>query len=87
MNLNYLSSRVQLAAQTADAVTDFTVPTTRTVVFSPGSNRADITIDIIDDDIVEARESFFADLVGIGSKVTLGSPSRTTVLIEDDDSK
>jgi hypothetical protein len=85
--LNYLSCRVQLDAQTADGGTDFTVPITRTVTFSPGSNRADITINIIDDDIVEETETFFADLAGIGSKVILGSPQRTTVFIQDNDSK
>jgi hypothetical protein len=85
--LNYLSCRVQLDAQTADDGTDFIVPLTRTVTFSPGSNRADITINIIDDDIIEATETFFADLAGIGSKVILGSPQRTTVFIQDNDSK
>ena len=57
------------------------------MVFSPNSNREEITIDIVDDDIVEAQESFLLDLSGIGSKVILGSPSRATVLINDDDGK
>ncbi|CAB3981091.1 tandem-95 repeat, partial [Paramuricea clavata] len=80
-----VSAEVQLNAQTADDGTDFTIPITRTVTFSPGSNRADITINIIDDDIVEATETFFADLAGIGPKVILGSPRRTTVFIQDND--
>lgn len=56
-------------------------------MFAPDSNRAEITIDITDDNIVEATESLFADLAPIGNKVILGSPQRTTVLIEDNDSK
>ncbi|CAB3983870.1 gliding motility-associated C-terminal domain-containing, partial [Paramuricea clavata] len=80
-----VTAEVQLDAQTADGGTDFTVPITRTLTFSPRSNRANITINIIDDDIVEATETFFADLAGIGSKVILGSPQRTTVFIQDND--
>ena len=56
-------------------------------MFAPDSNKADITIDITDDNIVEATESFFADLALIGDKVILGLPQRTTVLIQDNDSK
>ena len=84
--LNHFSCRVEFSPQTA-VLTDFTVPLTRTVVFSPGSNRADITVNITDDNVVEATESFFADLTPTGDKVILGSPQRTTVLIGDNDSK
>ena len=56
-------------------------------MFPPNSNRAEITIDIVDDDIVEATESFLLGLSAIGSKVILGSPNSATVSINDDDSK
>ena len=57
------------------------------MVFPPNSNRAEITIDIVDDDIVETTESFLLGLSAIGSKVILGSPNSATVSINDDDSK
>ncbi|XP_028399458.1 uncharacterized protein LOC114522881 [Dendronephthya gigantea] len=79
-----VSADVQFDAQTAD-LTDYTPPQTRTVVFTPGSNRADVKFNITDDDVVETTELFSAKLEENSPKVVLGSPSTTTIGIRDND--
>lgn len=47
----------------------------------------EVAVLIDDDDVVESTETFLAQLTTIGPKVTLGSPDKLRVYIEDDDGK
>ena len=58
-----------------------------TLTFTPGTTRLEVVVLIDDDDVVESTETFLAQLTKIGPKVTLGSPDKLRVYIEDDDGK
>ncbi|MDJ0836227.1 MAG: Calx-beta domain-containing protein [Acidobacteriota bacterium] len=54
------------------------------LVFPAGSDRADVRLTIIDDDVVEGREFIVLNLVSDGS-VRIGRPERFTVALSDND--
>ena len=69
------------------APSDYT-EVTRTLNFAPATTRIEVTIPIVDDDIVESVENFFAMLAleTVGANVIV-DPARTQINIVDNDSK
>ena len=66
---------------------DYAIPI-GTVTFVPGGPaRQEITVLIVNDEIVESMETFLVQLSPVGNKVVLGSPDKTRVYIEDNDGK
>ena len=66
---------------------DYDIPI-RTVTFVPGGPaRQEVTVLIVNDQVVESTETFLVQLSPVGNKVVLGSPDKTRVYIEDDDGK
>ena len=68
---------------------DFTAVINEPVVFSPSTSTNEVTVTIVDDDIVENSEFFYGNLSTTDGAVNLG-PSATRVTIsetEGDDSK
>lgn len=68
----------------ATAPGDYTVPTGLDLVFTPGQQQRTITIPIVDDTADEVDETFTVAL-GVPTKAVAGTPSQTTVTIDDDD--
>ena len=66
---------------------DYDIPI-RTVTFVPGGPaRQEVTVLIVNDQVVESTETFLVQLSPVGNKVVLGSPDKTRVYIEDNDGK
>lgn len=70
---------------TAVAGADF-VSTSGTITFGPGETSRSITVQIIDDVLIEGTESFSVILSNPGPGVALGTSSSATIEIADNDS-
>jgi hypothetical protein len=75
----------QDGSATSGAPSDYT-EVTRTLNFAPATTRIEVTIPIVDDDIVESVENFFAMLAleTVGANVIV-DPARTQINIVDND--
>ena len=72
--------------ETATADEDYDAATAETLTFQDGETSKDISVRIIDDDIVEEDETFSVALSSPTGGATLSDPVRATVTIEDNDS-
>lgn len=80
------SVSVQYAIRDGSATSaDYTVPSTRMVVFESGQERLNITISIINDQIPENDEMFDVVLMNPTGGAEIGSPSSVTVTILGND--
>ena len=55
----------------------------RDIIFAPGETSREITLDLVDDDVVEPDEAFTISLSAVSGPVATGAP--TTVTLTDDD--
>jgi Calx-beta domain len=56
-----------------------------TEAFAPGQSSASILVPIVRDSDVEGAESFYVEITAAAGQARLGSLTRVTVFIEDDD--
>ena len=81
-------SRVTSVDSTAIAGNDYLAINNQIVSFSPGNTKQTLDISISDDQFVENTESLLLYLsTGGSSKVILGTPNATVVLIQDNDGR
>ena len=83
-NSEHFSCSVEASPETA-VLGDYLLPN-GDVTFSPGTKRQEVTFTVVQDNFVEATETFTATLKEIGSKVRVVSPDKTKIYIYDDDS-
>lgn len=69
---------------TATAGSDY-VPLSETLTFAPGETEKTLTVQIINDDVLEPAETFHLTLSGPTGNSTLGGQSSATLTIGDDD--
>jgi hypothetical protein len=80
-----LTVRFETIGGTATAGADF-VSASGTVTFGPGETRRTITVQILDDNLIESTENFSVVLSNPGPGASLGTASSATIDIADDDS-
>ena len=79
-------SEVSFSVETGTAGTgDFNVTTSSPVVFVDGQTRAEVVIEIVNDDIPESEEEFQLMLTNVTGDAVLVRPNTTTVLIAAND--
>lgn len=81
-----ISVNYATANGTASGDVDYT-QTSGTVTFPAGSVEQTIRVNLIDDNLVEANETFFVDLSGVSSTAASLTTSRATGTILNDDSR
>ena len=72
---------------TATWPSDFTAIFNSEIVFSPGESLKQMTLTIVNDDVVESTERFSVALSTVDGKVSIGTFGTATVSILDNDSK
>ena len=69
---------------TAAADTDYTSQAATTVTFAPGETRKTITVQTMQDDVVEQQEEFKVRLAPVSSNATLTTTEATVHIVDDD---
>ncbi|MGI8819956.1 MAG: Calx-beta domain-containing protein [Chthoniobacterales bacterium] len=82
---NVLTVHYATFGGTASEGADY-VGTSGTLTFGPGETQKTITVQILDDNLIESTENFFISLSNPGPGAGLGAASTATVDIADDDS-
>lgn len=61
------------------------VPNPGTIIFNAGQSFNQLSLSVIDDDVIEGTKDYFVDLVSASDDGTLGNPTRIRIVIRDDE--
>lgn len=83
----YSECRLEFSGNLTDP-SDYTAVVDRNLNFGPTNTRQSVTINIVNDDVAESLENFFASLtLGTEGANVLLSPDRSEIRINDNDGK
>jgi len=81
-----LEANISAQPGTAKAGSDFKTPEPKTFTWESGkADSKPYVIELVDDDVVELKEQFSVSLSEVAEGNAVGSPSKTTITINDDD--